>query len=592
MLPKRLAMFAWCALISLSVATATAAEPTFFPNLSTVWLPRNSSQLLKPYLPAGGGTSDNYRFVVETPKYLKFVVVEPGFGNPPDDIRVEPGKTRDGVAYVRHVLKYHKAEKLGAGGTAHIASLLFHADQDAPEGRGRVFTYMLSSDGKPRGIRPTELVILPPLKNVRPKRVRIVPCYYTPMFVPKVAEAYAENAWQSGVTWIYGKKNNDVASILQSRGLRVYFDKPGEPFQAYGKSAGDFLKGRPDLHAVGYDGKPQGSFFCPTWLLSADGDKMRRILEDQLVATLDADGCSALSWDIEQPVCSENEGFCVCPRCLTAFRKQQRLSADVKLDAQSIVAKHKDAWVLFRCRQNAELVGHVRAALKRCARPIAFSVYSGYHNLTTLEHYGVDWAMLAPHLDLAIAGYGGSRDVIQETRKALGGVPFVSGLMYYLSPDPISAPAAWMRYDLAKVPNPLAWRNGLLQQFVDGGCQGVLIWWLPTMDGGAFYYTSEAAEIIAAYEDLFYSDHRCDAKIRVTGLNPVDWAAFEKDGRRLLLLMNPTAKAAATHVVQAAIPDQWKVRLHGEQKPAQLDPKAFDLAIEPWGTRVVVFSKQ
>jgi hypothetical protein len=583
-------MFAWCALISLYVATATAAEPTFFPNLSTVWIPRGTSQLLKPYLPAGGGMGDNYRFVVETPKYLKFIVVEPGFGNPPDEIRSEPGETRNGVAYGRHVLKYNKAAKLGTPGTAHIVSLLFHADQDTPEGRGRLLTYTLSSEGKPGEMRPTELVILPPLKNVRPKRVRIAPCYYTPMFVPKVAEAYAENAWQSGVTWIYGKTHNDVVPILQSRGLRVYYDKPGEPFQAYGKAAEDFLKGHSALHAVGYDGKPQGNLFCPTWLLSPDGDKMRRVLEDGLVATLDADNCSALSWDIEQPVCSDNEGFCVCPRCLAVFRKQQGLSGDVKLDAASIVAKHKDAWVMFRCRQNAELVGHVRAALKRCARPVAFSVYSGYQRPFTRERYGVDWAMLAPHLDLAIAGYGGSRNELQETRKALGRVPFISGLMYYLEPAPNAAPADWMKHDLAKVPNPLAWRNGLLQQFVDGGCQGVLIWWLPTMDGGAFYYTSQAAEIIAAYEDLFCGGGRCDDKIRVTGLNSADWAAFEQDGRRLLLLMNPTAKAAAVHVAQTDIPNQGTVRLHGEPKPAQLDPKAFDLAIEPWGTRVVLFS--
>jgi hypothetical protein len=318
---------------------------------------------------------------------------------------------------------------------------------------------------------------------------------------------------------------------------------------------------------------------------------MRRLLEDQLVAVLDADGCSALSWDIEQPVCSEKEGFCVCPRCLAAFRKQQGLAGDVKLDAESIVAKHKDAWVLFRCRQNAELVGHVRAALKRCARPIEFAVYSGYQRQFTRERYGVDWALLAPHLDLAIAGYGGSRDELLETRKALGRVPFMSGRMCYLAEAPIATPADWMKYDLAKVPNPVAWRNGLLQQFVDGGCQGVLIWWLPTMDGGAFYYTSEAAEIIAAYENLFCSGRRCDDNIRVSGLTSADWAAFEHEGRRLLLLMNPTAKAAVVHVAQPAIPDQWKVRLHGEPKPVSLDSKAFDLALEPWGTRVVVFQK-
>jgi hypothetical protein len=137
----------------------------------------------------------------------------------------------------------------------------------------------------------------------------------------------------------------------------------------------------------------------------------------------------------------------------------------------------------------------------------------------------------------------------------------------------------------------LAWRNGLLQQFVDGGCRGVLIWWLPTMDGGAFYYTSEAAEIMAAYEDLFCRGQRCDGQVRLSGLPAEQWAAFEHDDRRLLLLMNSTAKAAAVHVAQREIPDRWTVRLHGQSKPVPLDPKAFDLPIEPWGTRVVVFSK-
>ena len=180
------------------------------------------------------------------------------------------------------------------------------------------------------------------------------------MFAPKVAEAYAENAWRSGITWIYGQTGNDVVSILQPRGLRVYCVKPGEPFQAYGKAAEDFLKAHPELGAIGYDGKPQSGLFCPSWLLSPAGVKMRRVLEDQLVGTVDAERCSALSWDIEQPVCSEKEGFCLCPRCLAAFRTQQGLAGDVKLDAESIAKKHKDAWVMFRCRQNAELVGHVR----------------------------------------------------------------------------------------------------------------------------------------------------------------------------------------------------------------------------------------
>ena len=230
-------------------------------------------------------------------------------------------------------------------------------------------------------------------------------------------------------------------------------------------------------------------------------------LEDELVAGLNADGCSGRQLGHRAAGRSEKEGFCVCPRCLAAFRKQQALAGDVKLDAESIVAKHKDA--LGAVPLPAERrTGGPRPRGPEALRRHEFAVYSGYQRQFTRERYGVDWAMLAPHLDLAIAGYGGSRDELLETREALGRVPFMSGRMCYLAEAAIATPADWMKYDLAKVPNPVAWPNGLLQQFVDGGCQGVLIWWLPTMDGGAFYYTSGAVEIIAAYKNLFCSGRR------------------------------------------------------------------------------------
>jgi hypothetical protein len=725
--------------------TANAAEPTFFPNATTVYVPRGTAQLLKPYLPAGEAASDNLRFVVETPAYLKFVAVEPGVGSPPARVRQEPGDAREGVAYVRNVLEYDrfpttgfelsicwmddhgttlsyqpaiaqggtfdwrrltgtlrspkgarqarpliikwqkrgisgtfwvdnvvfrradrqanllafgtfdepewksahlkpegkdgrrcakfvcppeeaerqhalwmdpklksvavepetdyvveldlKAEKLGAAGQLHIASLLFHADADAPEGRGQVRTYRVSSDGNPLDVRPSELVILPPLKNVRPKQARIAPCHYTTMYAEKVAEAYAENAWQSGVNWTYGSVHNNVVSILQPRGHRVWLNKPGEPFEAHGK-AGDFLQAHPELRAIGYDGTPRGGLFCPTWLLSSEGAQLRRLMEDDLVELVNRDGYTAVNWDIEQTVCwpakggKGYRGFCLCPRCLGEFRKQQRLGDDVKLDGETIVAKHKDAWVMFRCQQNADLVGHVRTALRRCARPIEFSIYSGYQRQATRDEYGVDWALLAPHLNLAIAGYGGNREAIRATREALGRVPFIGGQLYFLSPAPQRATATWMKNDLAARPNPIAWRNRLLQQFVDGGSNGVLIWYLPTMDGGCFYYTSEAAEIIARYEDLFQKGDRCDAKVRVAGLKPEQWAAFEQGDRRLLLLMNFSAKPVSARVEQPEFVGSWEARLHGDSKPAQLDPKAFDMPLEPWGTRVIVFSKR
>jgi len=58
-------------------------------------------------------------------------------------------------------------------------------------------------------------------------------------------------------------------------------------------------------------------------------------------------------------------------------------------------------------------------------------MYSGYQGKRTREHYGVDWARLAPHLDFAIAGYGGDRARIVDTLEALDGVPFMGGEMWY-----------------------------------------------------------------------------------------------------------------------------------------------------------------
>jgi len=489
------------------------------------------------------------------------------------------------------------AEGLGSDGAQHVASLLFRAEQDAPEGISRIFT-SASAAGRPAGQgRETELVILPPLRGVRPKQARIAPCFYATTYTaPQVNEALADNVWRSGITWTYGSVQNEVVKLLGPRGHRVWLAKPGAPFEAHGP-AREVLGRRPELSAVSYDGKPIEGLFCPTWLLSAEGAEVRRLLESDLIEIVRRDGYAAVNWDIEQPVCVPSDdgkstrGFCLCPRCLAAFRAQQRMAADAVLDGRTIVAKYKDAWVHFRCVRNAELVGCVRAALKNHDPKIEFSVYSGYQSEKTQSRYGVDWALLAPHLDLAIAGYGGTRSAIHATREALGNVPFIGGHNYYLSAVPVPASAAWMRAGLRATPNPLAWRNRLLQQFVDGGCRGVLIWQLPTMDGGTFYYTSEAAEIIATHEDLFCNGRRCDELFRIKDAKPEQWAALELGRQRLLLVMNPTGNETTVEVGQPGLQGSWEARVRGQALGGELEPSQFALTLEPWGTRVVLFSK-
>ena len=242
-------------------------------------------------------------------------------------------------------------------------------------------------------------------------------------------------------------------------------------------------------------------------------------MEDESVELVNREGYSAVNWDIEQTVVSSasgddpKRGFCICPRCLEAFRQQQKLDKSEKLDAKAILDKHRDAWVMFRCRQNAELVGHMRQAMSKCVRPVIFSIYSGFQSQRTREWYGVDWELMAPHIDMGIAGYGGGRKLIEDTKAALGNVPFIGGINYYTGDKPIPNAQGWLKNAMAVVPQTRILRNNILSYFIDGGCHGVLLWRATSMDGGACYYTSEAAAIIAAYEDIFTKGKRCDETV-------------------------------------------------------------------------------
>jgi len=134
----------------------------------------------------------------------------------------------------------------------------------------------------------------------------------------------------------------------------------------------------------------------------------------------------------------------------------------------------------------------------------------------------------------------------------------MGGEMWYLSD----------RDDERPMPRMETWRNRILRQYAESGGNGCLIWWLPPMDGGAFYATSEAAEIIAQHEGFFRLRQRCDAKVQVTGLDPRNWMAFEKDGETLVMLLSFRAE-----------PVTATVALGGEQQTVE---------VEGYGVRVVV----
>ena len=469
---------------------------------------------------------------------------------PQTNVAVEAGKTYVVELDVR-------CQNLVSNTSKPLCELLFEAPSAMAEGEYPLLSYYSSAKGTVTGLPQRSCVrVLPSLKNVRPKKARLCPCYYGPLFRhPEVAKAYAENCWASGITWTYGKIGNDVVPHLLDRGHRVVLSIGYHPWSSPAGTR-HLLDEDPSLQALGFDGKRRQHEFCPTWLL-AEGDAVLAALEAWLLGVVNAAPYFGANWDLEQPVI-DPPTFCTCLRCLTAFRAFARLSNDVELSAEILLQTYPTEWTDFRCMQNAEMAGHIKRILGKAERPIEFSLYSGYQSRRTKEHYGVDWARMAPHLDLAIAGYGGDRGRIGDTIDALAGVPFMGGEMWYLSPLDDARPAPRMEL----------WRNRVLRQFVDSGGNGCLFWWLASMDGGAFYATSEAAEIIAKYEELFALSQRCDAKVKVTGLEARNWAAFEREGTTLVLLLNFSAKPVAT--------------------TAQVGPRTFERDLEPYGTAVVL----
>ncbi|MBC7288886.1 MAG: hypothetical protein H5T86_12790 [Armatimonadetes bacterium] len=359
-----------------------------------------------------------------------------------------------------------------------------------------------------------------------------MPCYYGDPFTdPSVIQAYAENAYRSGVNWTYGRADCQLARMLLPRGHKVVYAFGSQPFEV-GPQTQELLKNQPDLQALWFDGKRRPNVACPTWFLGPDGAAAREELQQRVTAPLAGGLYAGFDWDIEQPVV-DPPSFCVCQRCIEAFRKSAGIAADAELTPEALLKPPlRDQWVQFRCAQNAELVKLVAQWVKQAQPNIEFSVYSGYQSKWTMEHYGVDWRLLAPLLDAGMSGYGFSPEAEKATMEALGGKPYLAGELYYLSPTSDEQPA----------PVPDTWAVRILRQVAYTGGHGVVIWYLPVFDGATFYLTSLAADVIARHEPFFTQGQHCEDQFTVDGLEQGSWFALQWKRQALVLLLNFTAQ--------------------------------------------------
>lgn len=450
-----------------------------------------------------------------------------------------------------------KCENLVSPTAKPLLGLLFEAPEDLAEGSLPMYTAFQTLDGAVTEIpRRSTVRVLPPLRDVRPERARITPCYGSRGVTdPAVVQAWADNTWASGMTWVWGNSGTNIAQALLPRGLQVIYHLPWGGWNPVGDAMRAYIEEHPDLRAMNFEGRPEANFFCPTWFLSDDGAEVREMLTDWVRASVAAESCSNVNWDLEQPVV-DPPTFCTCERCMDSFRRRDDVPDDAELSPELLLGEYRDRWVDFRCRQNAVAAGILQEAVHSVDPALEFSVYSGYQSTRTKEHYGVDWTLMQPNIDIAIAGYGGSEEAVRATLEAMAGKPFMGGEMWYLSHRDDSRPTPDMR----------TWCNRLLRKFVQSGCTGVLIWHLAPMEGGSFYATSQATALIAQYDDWLREELRADEKVAVEGIPVSDWAAFERDGQVLVLLLSFVDE-----------PKPVTVTVAGETRQVELAPFAHEV---------------
>ena len=99
---------------------------------------------------------------------------------------------------------------------------------------------------------------------------------------------------------------------------------------------------------------------------------------------------------------------------LKLFRTDQKIPAEIPLDARIIWEKYPEAWRDFRNRQIAAAFQIYRDLLKKQNPSVCFSAYSGYPPHSH-EHYGIDWRYVSQYVDLVMAGYGGNNQQLLDS---------------------------------------------------------------------------------------------------------------------------------------------------------------------------------
>jgi len=397
--------------------------------------------------------------------------------------------------------------------------------------------------------RTLRVRILPPLRGKQTAKLawQIGAGNLSTMDDVPCAEALAATLARAGFNALW---NGRAYPRFKARNLAMF------SFNGWAIDCRPYLAEHPEEAMIGRDGKPRldpadarSNHISPS-LLVRDTPAWQ-FVEAAIVAWVRKEHIDEVCWDYEYSVWDDKAGSNQIagfgPQDLADFRESAGIPAGTPLDYATIKATYPQEWTHFMNLRLAQLSGKIRQAVKKASPTATFSVYSGYQCEETLHVYGVDWALLADRIDLAICGYGRPVDQVQATLAALGQTPLALGDLV-------------VPYETASKAYPTWCSKAIILRRVVDGTGGFMAWHFPNLDGRSFYSSAEASRLVADYEGLFVARRREDSLVAVQGMAADDVVVLTDGKRRLVLLLNETSQPRQVTLVHQQLAPPLRVR--------------------------------
>lgn len=501
---------------------------------------------------------------------------------------------RDGVPYQRITITANRAL-----GPSRLESLRFFnaycgavkATDGIADGRHRMF-YHLQAPGEQEKEHELALVILPAPTGRQPQQITVGVSGWTMCPSPPFWRGLMETYRRCGVNVVeshLATSHDDFLQSLRNQGHRPWI----LTWWFWWNDA--YLKAHPDAAAIRFDGSPDTQRICPEIVADPTNDVIAGVM-DGYIQAFKKGALEVYWWDLEGPNAFE---VCFCERCVERFRREQGLPAEEELTPLKLQAKYTDEWVAFACDQTARICARMQQYARDHASPSPLTkegergsglpsdlpppllrkeggvptvpklaVYSGLQSSTTMRDYRVDWARIAPHVDLAAPSFysfgpanlgdlftQGIRDAIRVVREVRD-IPVLATLTTGYEGADLVRDARTTRMQILKA--------------VAHGMDGVFFWWWGTNDGRHYRAIGEATAVIAELEPFFTEGENREEWFSLETM-AASHAAWQRGDQIALLLFNHDAENTAEITVRPAAlpaPDRWQVAAADPRDPA------------------------